>query len=124
MSVTIAIVNQKGGVGKSTTAGAIGAGLILKGYSVLLVDLDAQGNLTFAAGAGSGGITSVDMLSGSASAESAIQHTANGDIIPASPANEHIRLCSEEQGRRRLQSIDRRTVKNDERRINHAKERF
>lgn len=85
MSVTIAIVNQKGGVGKSTTAGAIGAGLILKGYSVLLVDLDAQGNLTFAAGAGSGGITSVDMLSGSASAESAIQHTSNGDIIPASP---------------------------------------
>ena len=76
MSVTIAIVNQKGGVGKSTTAGAIGAGLILKGYSVLLVDLDAQGNLTFAAGAGSGGI---------ASAESAIQHTSNGDIIPASP---------------------------------------
>jgi len=32
---TIAIINQKGGVGKSTTALAIGAGLILKGYSVL-----------------------------------------------------------------------------------------
>lgn len=85
MNVTIAIVNQKGGVGKSTTASAIGAGLILKGYSVLLVDLDAQGNLTFATGSDSGGITSLDVMSGSASAESAIQHTANGDIIPASP---------------------------------------
>ena len=36
---TIAVINQKGGVGKSTTAQAIGAGLILKGYSVLFVDL-------------------------------------------------------------------------------------
>jgi len=85
MSKIIAIINQKGGVGKSTTASAIGAGLILKGYSILLVDLDAQGNLTNTTGADSGGITSADMLSGSASAESAIQHTASGDIIPASP---------------------------------------
>ena len=43
---TIAIINQKGGVGKSTTAAAIGAGLILKGYKVLFIDLDAQGNIT------------------------------------------------------------------------------
>ena len=43
---TIAIINQKGGVGKSTTAAAIGAGLILKGYRVLFIDLDAQGNIS------------------------------------------------------------------------------
>lgn len=43
---TIAIINQKGGVGKSTTAAAIGAGLILKGYKVLFIDLDAQGNIS------------------------------------------------------------------------------
>lgn len=43
---TIAIINQKGGVGKSTTAAAVGAGLILKGYRVLFIDLDAQGNIS------------------------------------------------------------------------------
>ena len=43
---TIAVINQKGGVGKSTTAAAVGAGLILKGYRVLFIDLDAQGNIS------------------------------------------------------------------------------
>ena len=42
----LAVINQKGGVGKSTTAAAIAAGLLLKGYKVLAVDLDAQSNLT------------------------------------------------------------------------------
>lgn len=44
----IAIINQKGGVGKSTTAEALIAGLSLKGFSVLSIDLDAQGNITTA----------------------------------------------------------------------------
>lgn len=46
---TIAIVNQKGGVAKTTTAWALGTGLNKKGYRVLLVDLDAQTNLSFTA---------------------------------------------------------------------------
>ena len=46
MREIIAVSNQKGGVGKSTTANALGAGLALRGFRVLYVDLDAQGNLS------------------------------------------------------------------------------
>lgn len=46
MARTIAIANHKGGVGKTTTAASIGSILASKGYRVLLVDLDAQANLT------------------------------------------------------------------------------
>ena len=44
---TIAIGNQKGGVGKTSSTACIGAALALQGKRVLLVDLDAQQNLTF-----------------------------------------------------------------------------
>lgn len=51
MGKTISVINQKGGVGKSTTAQALAAGLSLKGFKVLILDLDPQMNtsLTFKA---------------------------------------------------------------------------
>lgn len=85
-TIVYAVLNQKGGVGKTTTAAALWAGLHSKGYKVLAVDLDAQANFSFNAGADTNGLTSLDLLTGEAKAEDVIQHTENGDIIPASHA--------------------------------------
>ena len=82
----IAISNQKGGVGKSTTASALGAGLFHKGFKVLYVDLDAQGNLSYSMGASNRAISSLEVLTGTATAKEAIVHAPQGDLIPASPA--------------------------------------
>lgn len=86
MIETIAIVNRRGGVGKTATAHAIGAGLTLRGYKTLFVDLDSQCNLTFDVGGKTAPLTSMEVLSGTATAQEAIQHTQGGDIIPASPS--------------------------------------
>lgn len=81
----IAVINQKGGVGKSTTAQAIGQGLILKGFKVLFVDLDAQGNLSYSLNALQGGLNVLDILTHKADTKDAIQKTPEGDIIATSP---------------------------------------
>ena len=83
---TIAVVNQKGGVGKSTTAAALASGLSLRGYKVLSVDLDGQGNLTYTMGITGQKKTALGVLTGDTTAAEAIQKTYAGDIIPASKA--------------------------------------
>ena len=78
------VATQKGGVGKTTTAAALWAGLSFKGYKCLAIDLDPQCNLSFTAGADTTRKTALSLLTGEAPAEETIQQTAAGDIIPAS----------------------------------------
>lgn len=88
MGKVIATMNHKGGAGKTSTAAALAAGLPLKGYTTLAIDLDAQGNLSYSAGVNKdSAISSMKILTGEVKAADAIQHTKQGfDIIPASRA--------------------------------------
>lgn len=84
MGEIIAICSRKGGTGKTTTAQTLADGIRRAGYSVLLVDLDSQHNLTAAMGADPGGLNSTDLFDISTRPARLIQHTANGDIIAGS----------------------------------------
>lgn len=84
MEVT-AIINRKGGVGKTATAHNLGAGLRKKKKSVLFIDLDSQINLTYTLNASTDGLTILDVIQDGADINKAIQHTEQGDIIPGAP---------------------------------------
>lgn len=89
MRRTIAIVNQKGGVGKSTTAVNLGASLALLGHRVLLCDLDPQGNATSGLGAPKAPASDSTygvLLEGRSISETVVQTAVNGlFLLPASP---------------------------------------
>jgi chromosome partitioning protein len=86
MGLICVFVNQKGGVGKTTSAINIGAFLAEAGKSVLLVDFDAQANLTSGIGISPPTPGIYELLSGAATSDEAIRKTAvkNLDVIPAS----------------------------------------
>lgn len=87
MGKIVAIVNQKGGVGKTTTAVNLTAGLGLKGKKTLLVDIDPQGNSTSGFGINKKEVaaSSYEFIMGIKSAEQVIIHTKfkGVDIIPS-----------------------------------------
>lgn len=76
-----AVAQQKGGTGKTTTAHAIGTGFARAGKGVLFIDLDGQKNLTYSLNAlNRPSATAADILSGSATAASAIITAPAGDL--------------------------------------------
>ncbi|MGN1458499.1 MAG: ParA family protein [Acutalibacteraceae bacterium] len=82
MSIKIGIANRKGGIGKSSTALALAAGLKKRGYKILMIDTDPQRNTTNVYKAKTEGVATLyDIIFAGYKSSECIQHTEYGDII-------------------------------------------
>ena len=105
------IVNKKGGVGKTTTAHALAAGLTGRGFRPLLIDADPSGNLTYTLGIDARtGL--YDVLRGM-DIRKAIRHTPQGDILPSTEELDAADLEFTQQGREYLLQKALQAVQDD-----------
>ena len=86
MGKVFVFVNQKGGVGKTTSAINIGAYIAVGGKKVLLVDFDSQGNMSSGVGVSKKKPTIYELLAGQSTIDETIKHSGvkNLDVISAS----------------------------------------
>ncbi len=107
MGKTIAVVNQKGGVGKTTTAVNLTAALHDQGLKVLLCDFDPQANATSGLGVDKRKIkySVYDVTINGVPAETAIVSTKYGDVLPSTAdlAGAGVELISTEHRERQLE---------------------
>ena len=106
MGRIIAVVNQKGGVGKTTTAVSLTAALTELGKKVLLCDFDPQANATSGLGVDKRKVNKdiYDVVIDGADIHDAIVHTKFGDVLPSSAelAGAGVELIAMEDPNRRL----------------------
>lgn len=99
MAEIIAITNQKGGVGKTTTALNLGAAFAQMGSRVLFVDMDPQCSLTYALGGELGEPNVAEVLLGSRTAQDTIRRLEDGDLLAADPSLSGMDLTLNQTGK-------------------------